>query len=132
MRDFDISRFEGVSKDRRFKIGGEEFEFRAKVSAEKIASYIDATHQEGNLAEVVKTADEFILSALKDPGEQDRWHYVRENADPPLNIIDIQAVVSHILDATTGRPFERPSDSSSTSSPSGTSSTDNSPSLAAV
>jgi hypothetical protein len=132
LKDFDISRFENINSERVFKIGGHEFTFRAKIPADAVARYVSATQTTGNFVEVVASADAVILAAL-DPGQEATWGAVRaSDAAEPLNVIDLQEVVDHLFEVTSGRPTVRPSDSSPTPSRPGTSSTADSPSLAAV
>lgn len=120
MRDFDVVRAENREHgDRRFKIGGQEFEFRAYSSPELYA----ATWVAENDLEWLAAADAFILGVLI-TSDKEKWVKVRAtDAAEPLSFTDVRDVMDFVLEVTSGRPTVPSSDSSDTSSERGTSST---------
>lgn len=124
MKDFDVIRMEKVNADRKIKIGGEEFEFKASVAAEDWAAWLDGevTSQEEYLAQM----DTFILACLED-GQEAKWRKVRNpKLKVPLSKDDIQEVIVHIVEVVVGRPTVPPSGSPGGGSAGGTSSTEES------
>lgn len=120
MRDFDVVRAENREHgDRRFKIGGQEFEFKAYSSPELYA----ATWVAENDLEWLAAADAFILAVLVD-ADKDKWVAVRAtDAAEPLSFTDVRDVMDFVLEVTSGRPTVPSNDSSDTPSERGTTST---------
>ncbi len=113
MRDFDVVRAENREHgDRKFKIGGESFEFQAYSSPELYAATWTADSDMAWLA----AADAFIESVLV-PTDKKKWVKVRKtSADAPLSFADVRDVMDHVLEVTSGRPTAQPNGSSGTSS----------------
>lgn len=124
MRDFDVVRAESREHgDRRFKIGGREFRFKAYSSPELYARTWTANSD----LEWLEAADAFILSVLE-PSCVDDWHAVRAtDAAEPLSFTDVRDVLDYVLEVTSGRPTDRPNGYSDTPSVPGTKSTVTSP-----
>lgn len=118
MQDFDKERDARASSDRRIKIGGREFGYRAAVAPEAILSWNDAVTGKTELDENgwLELFDRTILAIL-DPGQDDAWREVRAaDRDHPLNLDDIKAVLHFLIAEATGRPTGEPSGSSPGSS----------------
>lgn len=127
MKDFDVVRAENREHgDRRFKIGGHEFAFKAYSSPELYA----ATWSANDDLEWLKAADAFIVSVLE-PADQEQWAKIRAvDAAEPLSFTDVRDVMDFILEVTSGRPTAASNGSSGTPSAHGTKSTGNLPSKA--
>lgn len=128
-------------------IRGQEFRFSRKGNAMKYATWMDApasviTHcpecqariQIGSFRRAldVMEASLELIEAMLDPRDLERWQAVRDDDEYPLTPEDLQKIVLQSLELIAGRPTERPSDSSSTESGTGTRSTADSDSPVAV
>ncbi len=128
MRDFDETRAAITDRDRRFKIGGREFDVLPQpLPARVLATYFDLLDSpEGteNLnAKIVDAADAVIRAGLDDGG-RDQWDALRaDGSSTPLSIRDVQQVASHVIEVTSVRPTGQSSGSGSGSGNPGTSST---------
>lgn len=147
MHDFDIIRRETTNPTRSFRIGGEEFTFRPTCSANTLANYFDAPttrwdecphcHEKLQIGSLrpaldqLEAIDNLILEMLE-PGQEEKWAAVRASKEDPITLRQLQDVANHLVEAITGRPTERPSDSSSTASDPGTKLTENSAEAAVV
>jgi hypothetical protein len=146
LHDFDSERTEQPGGT--FRIGGHEFNYRAKVGADVLTRFFDApegishecphchqSFQIGSLRptqDVLAAADALILRMLT-PGQEEAWRAVRsDDAENPLTQREVVDVANWLIGAITARPTEQQSGSSSTPATAGTNSTDGSPSLAAV
>lgn len=131
-----VSRNERAQRDRSFRLGGRDFVTRVSVAPETILPWtrmiqgeIDPD-EEGALA----IYDETVIGFLE-PGQDEAWKAVRDqNAEHPINLPDLRALVTWLFEEQTGRPTVPRSPSGSGPTASGTGSTDDSPSpvLAAV
>ncbi len=120
MRDFDIDRATREEADHQFRIGGEDFTFRAYVHPEDLVRMQNAITD----ADFLKVTDEVFPGSLLEPGQEKKWAKVRSRENPkPLSVTDIVGVINYVSQVATGRPTEQSSDSSATSSPTGTAST---------
>lgn len=151
-----ISRVERSQKpveERTFTIGGETFVARASVAPEAFARWSMMTAGEFVLRdgqgkpildgkgepistlteeEALKVYDETVLAFL-DPGQEEKWAAVRDiDAEIPLNLEDVKAVIRWLFEQQSARPTGQPSGSSSGSATAatGTPSTDASSSQA--
>lgn len=122
MKDFDEARKERETRERTFKIGGEEFTFRPSVAPESLLAYNRAI-----TGEVTPTEEEWIglydetIQSLLEPGQDERWKLVRKaDAAHPLNVSDLNGLLQWLLEEQAGRPTGQPSDSSSSSGGNGT------------
>ena len=126
-------RAERVNPDRRFKIAGREFTFRPSIPADDMAAYEDGMLAGGATSkELLQVMDGFIVSCLE-PGQEETWREARrahENGHGEVAITagDLDEVIRHMIEVTTGRPTGRRSDSGEKQSSTGTGSTDASPS----
>lgn len=114
MRDFDEIRREREQRDRSFRIGGEEFTYKASVAPEVLVRWNSAATAELELTETewLELFDETTLAIL-DPGQQEKWERVRAvGGDHPLNIGDMRAVIQFLIEEATGRPTGPPAGSS--------------------
>lgn len=129
MRDFDIDRAAREDNDRTFRIGGQEFTFRPYVHPNTMVRF-QASFGQGDehfLAEL----DKIISTELLEPGQEEEWLKLRAEDHPkPPSAFDLVEVYNYVMGEATGRPTERSSDSTGTSSPTGTASRGNSRSKA--
>jgi hypothetical protein len=127
VRDFDIDRATREDSDRQFRIGGEDFTFRAYVHPEDLVRIQNAVTD----GDFLGVTDEIFPTSLLEAGQEKKWAKVRSRQnEKPLSVTDIVAVINYIATVATGRPTEQSSDSSATSSPTGTASKGNSRSKA--
>ncbi len=120
------------------RIKGEPFRFTRRGNPRKFAAFVDAgssthincpecQHQievgsprpEQEAVEAAITMIELML----DDRDRDRWNELLEADDDPLTPFDLRMIVWKVLEKLSARPTERPSDSSSTESETGTRST---------
>ena len=133
MKNFDAERLAPVEKDRSFRIGGHDFQYRAGVRPEVLARYYDGSPTNDNV-ETLKIYDETVVAFLED-GYADVWRSVRELEGPEaITLRDIRDLIDWLIEEQTARPTGRSSDSSSGSESrsNGTSSTDDSASREAA
>lgn len=133
--DFDTRRAHPQT-EASFTIGGERFTYTPQAAADLIAAYFDASNNVGSPTrngDVLKAADELICSMLPE-SQHEQWRHVRGTAlkPNPLTIRDVQMVADRMLEVMSGHPTEPSSASGTTRERSGTSSTDESPSPAAI
>lgn len=130
MRDFDVSRYASVTDEtaRQFKLGGHTFTFRQHASPDLYAAMWSADSD----ATFLKAADAFMENMLVGEFDLDAWAKARspEN-EHPLSITEIIDITDYVLEVATGRPPKPSVGSSTTQSPRGTSSTEQSLSPAA-
>lgn len=135
MKNFDELRVHRSERDRSFQIGGETFTYRPSVAPEVMASWNEAVTGEVALGERewLKLYDATILGLLES-GQEEKWAAVRApGVALPINLADLSTLMEWLLAEQSGRPTERPSDSTQTDGPTGTESTDtSSPPLVAV
>jgi hypothetical protein len=118
--DFDIVRAEREHTDRRFIIGGEEFEFRAYFWPDHLAKLQDAIRD----TEYLELIDELMPQHILEPGQEEKWQRVRSPEHPqPASISDMTRIINYIIQVVTGRPTVPSSGSSSARSQNGTGST---------
>lgn len=124
MKDFDTDRVHRVQRDRKFQIGGEEFTYLPSVRPEAMADWNEGVTGEVELGERkwLELFDSTII-ALLEPGQEEKWRSVRENADPAINLQDLQDLMKWLLAEQSGRPTGSPSDSTETDGPTTTEST---------
>lgn len=112
MRDFDIERT-ALAKQRdadlRFKIGGRELKARSHVPPEVMTQFQDEPVDPSATA-AVKQFDDFIIQILE-PESAEVWAEIREKADPPLSLWDVEQVAFELLRVSAGRPTIAPSSS---------------------
>lgn len=115
MRDFDQERRIREETDRRIKIGGKEFTYKASVAPEVVLAWNSAaTGETEGLTEArwLELFDETILAML-DPGQEAAWAEIRDrNSAHPINLADLRDVLQFLMEQATGRPTTPPSDSS--------------------
>ena len=110
MRDFDAERSTRLNPDRQFKLAGVVFQFRPSVAADLLADYFDAPTN----SDMVAAADRLIESWLE-PDCRDAWRRAREPEQAiPVNIVDMQELISYMIAVMSGRPTEPRGGSSST------------------
>lgn len=156
-----VSRIERADRDRRFTIGGVEFTYRSSVTPEATLKWSKLVNREYRVEEVLRDGqgtpllddekkpilhivkdineedalrifDETVLAFLE-PGQEDNWRAVRSSDhDNPVNLADLTALIEWLFEEATGRPTQPPPASTSGSAPAGTTSTESSPSPAAV
>ena len=113
MHDFDIDREHRYEGDRKFKIGGEEFQHRAGVRPELQQAW-EEMPPETRGSEALKITDELIMAWLDvdaDPTGPDRWRKLRERDTDPITTRDINNLVVWLYTQSTRRPTEPPSSS---------------------
>lgn len=129
MKDFDQERRQRHETDRRILIGGREFTYKASVAPEIVLRWNKAaTGELGELTEEdwLKLFDDTTV-ALLDDGQEDSWREIRDpNGHDPLNLGDMRAVLTYLMEQATGRPTGEPSGSSPGSPTTATSSKDES------
>lgn len=127
MRNFDEDRDFLPEADRSFVLGGHTFKLRQSVMPEVFDGWFEA-HPEWSRQQVMAETDRMILSSLE-PGQEDAWHAVREGRDaPPVNEGDLIMLLRWVWEQVAGRPTVRLGASENGSGPTGTPSTDDSPS----
>lgn len=133
MKDFDVVRAERVNPDRKFKIGGREFTFQPAIPADVMAAWEDGMLAGGATSkELLQVMDTFIIACLE-PGQEDAWWEARKahqngHGEIAITAGDLDEVIKHVIEVTTGRPTGRRSDSGEKQSSTGTALTDASPS----
>lgn len=104
MRDFD----DLLTKERKFKIQGETFEWR-DVRPEVLTSFqVDTNGNDDNA--VWKLMDAQILLFIAED-EHERWAELRAREKSPVTIAQLNAVLTWLMEEQTGRPTETPSPS---------------------
>lgn len=128
-------------EERTFKLGGEEFHYVIGVRPEEILPWFEMRSGESILSadgerrmsqrEQLDVYDATIKTFLE-PADHEKWDRVREAADPPLSLKDIDDLVDWLFEEQAGRPTLQPSGSSpgSEGGGTGTNSTESSPSEA--
>lgn len=115
MKDFDaIRQARYDQQDPDFKIGGEVFRRKVSVRPEEIMEWEDLTGMEA-ASEQMRIIDNAVLAFIDiddDPGAHVRYRNVRENAEPPLGVADIQSLLRWLIESNADRPTGRPGDSS--------------------
>lgn len=110
MKNFDSERRPVVAREEReFKIGGEVFVRRSRVRPDVLTGWDDVT-DDTPAAEVLKIADELILSLIEDEAaSHDRWLSLRtRDDDDALELPDIISVIQWLIQEATGRPTGQP------------------------
>lgn len=114
MKDFDQEREQAKSqRTLEFTIGGETFRIKPFVKPETMDAFaVGDTRQDekGERRPVLDVYDEWVTSMLVEE-DAPKWKRVREKADPPLNLEDIENVVFWLVEAAAGRPTARSSSS---------------------
>ena len=106
MKNFD----DLLSQDRTFQVGGETFKWR-DVRPEVLTSFTGDTN--GDAADdnaVWRLLDGQILLFIE-PSEADRWTAIRARDDNPVTIVQLNSILTWLLEQQTGRPTETPSPS---------------------
>lgn len=109
MKDFDTERAIREQRDRRFKIAGREFTFRAAVSPDAFAEYVDLVSGQidppQREAADVAILDRTMLAFLT-PDCHDAWTEARhdDGIDNPITTGDIHALISWMSEVQAGRP----------------------------
>lgn len=112
-RDFDAERQARVRRRTlTFKIGGETFHMKPFVSPEDMRVPHAAEGQTG-----LDVYDGYVNRMLVEE-DVPKWAKVRKEADPPLNLQDVEDIVFFLVEAAAGRPTERSSSSGPGRSPS--------------
>lgn len=125
MKDFDEARAEREKAERTFKLGGETFVHRVAVAPEKILRWNQASFGEIEMDEAkwIELYDETVL-ALIEPGQEEKWAKVRDqDAEHPIGMASLNAVIEWLFVEVSGRPTGPPSDSSDSRGGTGTTST---------
>ena len=119
-------------------IRGETFQFSRKGNAMKFATWLDAPQstitncpecqakiQIGSFRRSLDLTEASIelIEVMLDERDLPRWERIRDDDEFPLTPDDLQKILMRALEMIANRPTERPSDSSSTESETGTSST---------
>lgn len=128
MKDFDAQRLAGApaEDERTFKVGGETLVFRASVPADPLALYFSALGKP--YVELLPVTDA-LMEAMLAPGYEEAWRRARSaELEMPLSVENILDLVDEVLEVVVARPTVKPSDSSTSPEPTGTSSMAPSPS----
>lgn len=131
MKNFDESRYQERStrpaSERTFVIGGQSFLLRSAVRPEVLAR-LDEVDMEAP-GQVIAAVDSIIVDCLTE-ADREKWRQVRTTDDEAtlISLQDLTELLQWVMGALSGRPTERPSDSSDGSAPTGMFSTVVSPS----
>ncbi len=134
MKNFDTDRKkrQRTKEQRTFQVCGETFVMKKAIRPEALAAFDDLT-EDASLRESMEIIDGMFLTLIeKDDDAEARYRAVREQEDDPLSIDDIREMIDWMVEESSGRPTGSPSVSTGGREPTGTSSTDESSSLAAV
>lgn len=110
-RDFDQERQARVRRRTlTFKVGGETFRIKPFVTPEDMDSFKGTEEDAAAAKGPMEVYDGYVKRMVV---EEDvaKWDKVRKEADPPLNLQDVEDVVFFLVEAAAGRPTERPSSS---------------------
>ena len=128
-------------------IRGRRFHFTRRGNVMKLATFLDAPAstqldcpecgeriQVGSHRPELDAAEAAVamIEAMVEGEELDEWKAILESDEEPLTPLELRLIVFRVLGLIADRPTERPSDSSSTASETGTSSTAGSPLPAGV
>lgn len=105
MKNFD----ELLAQDRTFQVGGETFSWR-DVRPEVLTSFTADTNGSTDDNAVWRLLDDQIMLFL-DPTETDRWTALRARDENPVTIVQLNSILTWLLEEQTGRPTETPSPS---------------------
>lgn len=109
-RDFDAER---QARTRRrtltFTVGGETFRMKPFVTPEDMDSFRQPEGAE-KPKDPMEVYDSYVKRMVLEE-DAPKWDIVRKEADPPLNLQDVEDVVFFLVEAAAGRPTERPSSS---------------------
>lgn len=118
-------------EEREFVLGGETFYAKMAVRPEVLARWNDIS-EDMDLKQVLTITDEVILALLESVDNTfERYTAVRANEEDPIPLSDLLEVAQWLVEVQTGRPIEPPSVSGGSAPselPTGTPSTDDSPS----
>ena len=108
-KDFETERLE-AAKQRgvSFKVAGQEFHVRKFVPPEMLTHFDDWTAADAKTT--IEGFDKFIVGMIE-PAEEKAWRKVRKEANPPLNMSDIESIAFWLLGEAAGRPTTPPSPS---------------------
>lgn len=87
-----------------FTVAGVTLEVKPFVPPETMSVFTEGTEGKSPF----EVYDEFVRRMVVDGAQ---WDKLRREADPPLNLQDIEDVVYWLVEAAAGRPIERPSSS---------------------
>jgi hypothetical protein len=122
--DQDLARADRASRDRSFKIAGEEFTRRVAVRPEVLEEWsrLGADEAETTGFQILDR----VIFSLIEPDGHDRWRQLREREQDPITYKDLQEVTAWLVAEETGRPTAAPSPSTAGREQPGTTSTEDS------
>lgn len=101
-KDFDAERV--VTNGRgpsTFTVGGKRFTLREFVSAEVLAEF--SRREVDGYAGLLESYDEFVKACVE-PEQGKQWDVIRKEANPPLTLGSVEAVVDWVMGEVSARP----------------------------